>query len=70
MTDWKKIRVKLNWTQEKMANHLGIPQSIYSLYETGKRPDVPKKHMLKMLNLDYETYKDTIKILSGGDLNV
>lgn len=48
----KKARLKMNYTQQQVAELMGITKSTYCGYETGKRqPDVPKiKQLANVLN--------------------
>lgn len=57
----KTARKKLGLTQEQVANQLGITNSAYCGYETGKRkPDIAKlKHLASILEVKADTLLDT-----------
>ena len=48
----KAARLRLGWTQQRIAEEMGITKSTYCGYETGKRkPDVPKiKELARILH--------------------
>lgn len=54
----KKARLGMNYTQQQVADRMGITKSTYCGYETGKRePDVEK---IKLLTAILETSGDTL----------
>lgn len=62
----KLARTNIGYTQQQIADAMGITKSTYCGYETGKRqPDVPKlKQLAHILNISADTlletnYKDT-----------
>lgn len=57
----KKARLAVGYTQQQIADIMGITKSTYCGYETGKRqPDVTKiKQLAKILNTSGDTLLET-----------
>ncbi|MBD5536780.1 MAG: helix-turn-helix transcriptional regulator [Lachnospiraceae bacterium] len=57
----KKARKKMNYTQQQIADKMGITKSTYCGYETGKRqPDVKKiKQLAEILNTSGDILLET-----------
>ncbi len=57
----KKARKKMNYTQQQVADKMGITKSAYCGYETGKRqPDVKKiKQLAEILNTSGDILLET-----------
>lgn len=57
----RKARLALGYTQQQIADIMGITKSTYCGYETGKRqPDVKKiKQLAKILNTSGDTLLET-----------
>lgn len=45
----KELRTDNDYTQEQVANYLGIKQTVYSRYETGKN-DMKIEYLVKLAN--------------------
>ncbi len=46
----KELRIDKDMTQEEVANYLGIKQTVYSRYETGKN-DMKPEHIVRLAKL-------------------
>ena len=57
----KKARLNMNYTQQQVADLMGITKSTYCGYETGKRqPDVAKlKQLARILNTSGDVLLET-----------
>ena len=67
-TRLREMRTKHKFNQKKVADRLGISQSQYSLYETGKR-EIPIYIILKLAGI-YETSIDyLLKRTNNPELN-
>ncbi|MGI5978619.1 MAG: helix-turn-helix domain-containing protein [Oscillospiraceae bacterium] len=60
----KELRTDNDYTQEQIANYLGIKQTVYSRYETGKN-DMKIEYLVKLANF-YGVSADYILGLRKG----
>ena len=51
-TDIKALRDRLGWTQEKLAEFLGLDRSSVSRLENGQEPTGPTKKLIAQLAID------------------
>ena len=52
--DVKALRETLGWTQERLAETLGVDRSIVSRMERGHEPRRPVKMLLRKLSADFQ----------------
>ena len=64
----KEARKRMGWTQERVAEEIGVTKSAYCGYETGKRkPDVPKvKELARVLHTPADVLLGVSVLPSGA----
>lgn len=65
----REARERIGWTQQRVADELGITKSTYCGYETGKRkPDVPKiKELARILHTPADILLGVSAIPKGAE---
>lgn len=65
MTKLKELRLKFGYTQQEIADILGIVQATYSLHELGK--SLLNSNQIKTLSLLYKVSTDEILDMQNED---